>query len=455
MDIKKLENKLDDFNKDIRLETLHILKEKVNKSEINGIKKTNFVNLHCHSFFSFNAYGYSPEHIVWRAFKEGLEVVGIVDFDTLDGVDETLKAGEILGIKTVAGIETRVFIKEYSGKVINSPKEPGVYYLMGTGFYKKPVYRSVKDNFLLKMGDIAKQRNLKMLNKINDFLKDIKIDYEKDVIPLTPQGNVTERHILVALDKKVRLWRSDAVEKLISFWTDKLQVDGNRVLSGIHNEQELQELIRMKLMKYGGIGYVIPEKDSFPSLDEVIDMIENADALPTATWLDGTNEGERNIKEFLQFLIKKGVILLNIIPDRNWNIKDDEEKEIKIRNLKEVIKVARELDLPVIAGTEMNKFRQKFVDDFTVPEMSPYLECFRCGAFFVYGHTQMAKNFNKGYNSRWAKKYLSGRIKRNDFYVKVGKLMHPDENIQGLKDDSISPDEIMKRFGNILKEDKD
>jgi len=124
MDIKELENKLNSFDKNTRLDALKTLCEKVDKGEIKEIKKTNFVNLHCHTFFSFNAYGYSPEHIVWRAFREGLEAVGIVDFDTLDGVDEVLQSGRILGIRTSAGVESRVFVKEYSDKVINSPKEP-------------------------------------------------------------------------------------------------------------------------------------------------------------------------------------------------------------------------------------------------------------------------------------------------------------------------------------------
>ena len=36
------------------------------------------VNLHVHSFYSYNALGYSPSHIVWRAAREGLSVVGLV-----------------------------------------------------------------------------------------------------------------------------------------------------------------------------------------------------------------------------------------------------------------------------------------------------------------------------------------------------------------------------------------
>lgn len=450
MEIKELENRLDSFDKDVRLETLHLLREKVDTCKLAHPEKTDFINLHCHSFFSFNAYGYSPAHIVWRAFKEGLAVVGIVDFDILDGVEEMLEAGRILNMKVVAGIETRVFIKEYSDKVINSPREPGVYYLMGTGFYKKPVPGSTSDDTIIKLGAITRRRNLMILERINNFLNELQIDYKHDVLPLTPGGNATERHILVVLEKKARDVFNNAREKLISFWAEKLQINRDKISSVLDSPPELQELLRLKLMKYGTIGYVLPEKGSFPTLEEVIDMIEDSDALPVATWLDGTNEGEREIEQLLKFLIVKGILLLNIIPDRNWNIKDEEEKKAKVRNLDQVIKTANELDLPIIVGTEMNKMGQKFVDDFTVPELSSYLDYFRKGALFVYGHTQLARFFNKGYNSCWAKENLAGHTERNSFYIKIGEVMQPDydyENLKRMKEDNISPDEILHLLG--------
>jgi len=64
-------------------------------------------------------------------------------------------------------------------------------------------------------------------------------------------------------------------------------------------------------------------------LDEMIPMILGLGAVPTATWLDGTSLGERDPKEFLDLLMSKGVACLNVIPDRNWNIKAEAERRIK------------------------------------------------------------------------------------------------------------------------------
>ena len=66
-------------------------------------------NMHCHSFFSYNGYGYSPTHIAALAAKAGWRSAGLVDFDVLDGVDEFLNACAALRVPAAAGMETRVF----------------------------------------------------------------------------------------------------------------------------------------------------------------------------------------------------------------------------------------------------------------------------------------------------------------------------------------------------------
>ena len=102
-------------------------------------------NLHCHSFFSFNGYGYSPVGLAWRGRQLGLSAMALVDFDVLDGVEEFLEAARALGLRSGAGMETRVFVPEFADDEINSPGEPGVSYHVGVGF----VSSTVKDPVLL------------------------------------------------------------------------------------------------------------------------------------------------------------------------------------------------------------------------------------------------------------------------------------------------------------------
>ena len=88
------------------------------------------VNVHCHTFFSYNSYGYSPSKFAWLGRKAGLAVAGVVDFDVLSGLEEFLDAARKLGLKGCAGMETRVFVPEFADKEINSPGEPGISYHM-------------------------------------------------------------------------------------------------------------------------------------------------------------------------------------------------------------------------------------------------------------------------------------------------------------------------------------
>lgn len=428
MSADELIRQLDDFDPAVRSQALKSLIKTYNTGQTNNFE--NFVNLHCHSFFSFNCYGYSPSGIAWKARAENLESVGIIDFDVLDGIDEIINAGHLLGIRTVAGIETRVFVKEYADQVINSPNEPGIHYAIATGFYRLPDSKTGQGRFLTKLKQISRRRNISLISKVNDFLSSVKIDYEKDVLVLTPSGNATERHILEAYDRKTRNIFKNNIPRLVGFWSEKLGQNADKIKPLLEDHPNLLELIRKKLMKYGGVGYQTPEPKNFPSLSEVNEFVKSAGGLPVWGWLDGTNEGEKDIYKLLTFAKDTGHVLVNIIPERNWNIKDPAEKKIKTEKLAETVECCRKLGLPIIGGTEMNKFGQRFVDDFNAPEIKPYLDDFRRGAFLAYGHTMLGLYTGRGYFSSWAESNFPDTQKRNEFYINAGRSLEPGEKIE-------------------------
>jgi hypothetical protein len=197
------------------------------------------------------------------------------------------------------------------------------------------------------------------------------------------------------------------------------------VENALQNMAGFQNLVRSKLMKKGGVGYVQPGEDTFPPIEKLHAMILACDALPCAAWLDGTTSGEQRIEELLNLLIDKGAVALNIVPDRNWDIKDLATRQLKVGKLYEVVELARQLDLPLNIGTEMNSFGQKLVDDFHAPELQSVIADFMQGAYFIYGHTVLQRHVGLGYQSEWAKSYLPTRRQRNDFYTKIGRLVPP------------------------------
>ncbi|MGC8879563.1 MAG: PHP domain-containing protein, partial [Anaerolineae bacterium] len=296
--IATLETQLNDFDPHVRATALAELKSLAEQGYVSSAPPLNVVNMHCHTFFSFNAYGYSPSGLAWLAWRRGFRVIGIVDFDVLDGVEEFLIACEELGVRGTAGLETRVFIPQFATREINSPGEPGISYHMGIGFTSSRVPAEASD-VLAHMGRLVRQRNLDIISRVNAFLAPVTIDYERDVLPLTPAGNPTERHIVVAYVRAAERNVSDPV----AFWSERLKMSIDQVRDMMGDPARFQNTIRAKLMKQGGVGYVPPTHEAFPTVSEVHKLILACGALPCAAWLDGLSAGEQAIDELLQLLI--------------------------------------------------------------------------------------------------------------------------------------------------------
>ncbi len=296
---------------------------------------------------------------------------------------------------------------------------------------------------LADMGRRAAARNRAVLARVNAHLDPLTLDYERDILPLTPGGNATERHMLAAyLETAAR-----AIPDQVSFWADKLSLPVAQITALMENQSKFANTVRAKLMKRGGVGYVQPGPDTFPSVDEFHRFVEACGALPCAAWLDGTSDGEQAMTELLELLVSKGVVVFNIIPDRNWNIADPAVKQIKLQKLYDVVELAQKLDLPLNVGTEMNAFGQKLVDNFDAPELATVREAFMDGAYFIYGHTAAQRALGIGYQSDWAKMHLPTRRDRNNFYTRLGKLTEPGQpgliQLQTL-DATALPAEILK-----------
>lgn len=419
--LEALESQLNDLRADVRREALEALVDMAARGAVALPAPRPAVNLHCHTSYSYNGYGWSPSYIAWKARKEGLLAAGVVDFDVLDAVGEFLSAAALVGIRACAGIETRVYVPAYAGQEINSPGEPGIAYHMGTGYVPGV---SGDTSLLGRLKEIAQKRNRKMLGRVNRVLDPVMIDYARDVVSLTPNGNATERHLCIAYDVKARQLYPDD-DSRVQFWSSRLGVDVQKVDAVLNKPPELQSLIRSKLMKSGGAGYTRPEGREFPTIDEFNAFVLEAGALPTVAWLDGTSEAERDMEKLLDLMLEGGVTAVNIIPDRNWNIADPGLRKIKVGNLHDFVALARKHDLPVVVGTEINAHGQRFVDNFEAPELQPLVETFLNGAYILYGHTVLQAHARMGYLSRWARKQFLSRKERNVFYRRVGEVVEP------------------------------
>lgn len=413
------ETLLNHFDTSVRNDTIRSLLEKYQQKSTDISFR--LFNLHCHSFFSYNGYGLSPTALVWKALQNNFYALGLVDFDVLDGVEEFLTSCNLCKIKGCAGFETRIFVPQFAKHEINSPGEPGISYHIGMGFITQNVK---KINVMNKLKKIAQNRIQIMIERVNNYLSPLTINYEKEVLPLTPAGNPTERHLCTAYYEKSKQQFPDEKE-FVHFWSEKIKISEADIEKIITNPVEFQNLLRAKLMKAGGPGYVLAKVENFPTLIEVNEFILANGAIPTFAWLDGTSSGEQNIEELLNIMIASGVYAVNIIPDRNWNIKNPEQKQIKLKNLDNFISLARELFLPIFIGTELNAPGQKFVDNLDTPELKPYYQLFLDGAHIAYAHTILEKTAGMGFTSYWSRNYFASNKERYEFFKEIGERMTP------------------------------
>lgn len=421
--INQLEKNLSSFKTKERMAALTQVKKLLSLNK----KEQQNVNMHFHSFNSYNAQFWSPVRIAWEAKKNALYASGIIDFDVLSGLEEFFEMGEILGLRTSVGIETRAFLNEYAHKEIDSPGEPGVSYIAGTGFYELPLENSPQALTLESYSQKAAARNIALIERINEHVPQIAVTYD-EVLTLTPSGNATERHIISAYIQKA----ADIFPEknaLIVYWSELLNVGLEQAEELIDTGHKLEDVVRSKFAKRGGFGYVQPSADTFPPVEDFFAFVKSCGAIPMESWLDGTSDGEKDGSALLELSKSKGAAALNLIPDRNWNIPDSKVKAIKTQNLKNIIETAVGMDMPIHIGTEMNKKGLPFVDDLNGADLNPYKEIFLNGARIIVGHTLLGRFAGFSYTGEKAESEFTSLKKRNVFFASVGALRAVDSKI--------------------------
>jgi hypothetical protein len=417
-ELEALENDLNSFDPEVRKNVLNSL---ITRSRQERVISDN-VNLHLHSFYSYNAENWSPSRIAWECAKKGLFAAGIVDFDVIDGQQEFIRAGELLKLRTSIGLETRSFMTEYADKEIDSPGEPGVSYILAGGFMSEIPTGSPQAVFLQYLRSNSESRNLALIDRINAHVPDIAIDYPTHVLPLTPSGNATERHIIKAYILQSEYVFKDA-EKCVKFWQELLERSTDEVKKLFQNRASLEELVRSKLAKRGGVGYIQPGPDTFPKTEEFFAWAKQCDAIPMDSWLDGSSEGESDGKALLECSRSKGAQALNLIPDRNWNISDPALKKAKTSRLAEIIEIAESMHMPLHIGTEMNKAGLPFVDDLNGPVLRSYKDIFIKGAQVFAGHSILSRFAKFSYaGEKSSNTFGDDILSKNHFFSSVGAL---------------------------------
>ena len=350
-----------------RLKAAKELKKLVDRKIISTPAREGYTNNHVHTKYSFSPY--SPSKAVWMAVSAGLSTVGIIDHDAINGAEEFIRAGEILGIPTTIGFEMRTDWSEtpLNGRSINNPDQISNAYICAHGLAHTRIEKA--DGYLSRIRRAREKRNRAMTDNLNGILRPlgIHIDYDKDVLALSYAkygGEVTERHLLFALSK-ILIGKFGRGEPLVSFLKDKLNIepDGEQAQYLADEKNEIYEYDLLNVLKSGFVSRIYEKAaaDEAPPVKDAVEAIKALGAIPTYCYLgdvDSSPTGDKKAQRFEDAYLDElfrvcreiGFRAIAYMPSRNT-----------IRQLERVMDLCRVYGFMQINGEDINQPRQRFV----------------------------------------------------------------------------------------------
>ena len=322
-----------------------------------------YINNHIHTTYSFSPY--SPTAAVYAARMEGLCTAGIIDHDSISGAEEFLEAAKLIDIPVTIGMECRVSMDgtRLEGRRTNNPDQVGVSYMTIQSVPHDKI--SVLTEFFRPYQAARHNRNRKMIQRINNMIPGMALDYERDVLPLSmawDNGGVTERHLMYALALKL----IDMVGKGEAMIAKLAQMGVN--LSQKQKDQMMD--LQYPFYAYDLLGilksaYVpqifIDATDECPKLPEMVKLCSDIDAYLCYAYLGDVGDSVTGDKKAQKFeddylddvflcLKEEGVRAVTYMPTRNTP-----EQLSRLRSL------CDEYGMFQISGEDINSPRQSFV----------------------------------------------------------------------------------------------
>ena len=366
MDICKLLQIIDktDVTANERLEALREIKSLIDKGEISRGGDGTWVNNHIHTCYSFSPY--TPTSAIFYAWKAGLGTAGIMDHDSVGGIKEFIKAGEIMEMPVTCGFECRVNVEgtALEGRRINNPDQKSCAYLAMHGIPHQSVDMAAE----VLEGIRAKrnERNRKMCERITDLVSPygIDLDFDRDVYPISMAhegGSITERHILFALTKKITARypdRNDACD-FIEKMTSPLGATRDKLLSAPDNfyEYDILGVLKGHMVEK----FYIPGTDELMHISEFTALAKKLGAISAYAYLGDVGESPTGDKKAQKFeddylndlfatLKEQGFSAVTYMPSRNT-----------AEQLAEIMRRCDDAGLFQISGEDINSPRQSFI----------------------------------------------------------------------------------------------
>ena len=281
------------------------------------------VNAHLHTPYSFSAFT-DVTQALDLAVKDGVKVVGINDFYSLDGYAEWKAKCAERKLFPLFNIEFISLNSEdqAAGLRVNDPNNPGRTYLSGKGLSFPVILKGEEARQLAAVKAESNAQVEKMCGKLNAHLEAVKagfaIDFKQVERELT-RGSIRERHLAKALRLAVDARFKGDADKL-SFY--EAVFGGKALKSDPADIAAVENEIRGNLLKAGGAAFVPEDPKAFLPMTTVQHIIEAAGGIPTYPFLADDAKGhftdfEEDLQKCADTLKKRGFRSVEFITTRN------------------------------------------------------------------------------------------------------------------------------------------
>jgi len=410
---------------DKRLSALSDIKKKIDSGEIASPQKTDNVNNHIHTTYSFSPY--SPTKAVYMAYMNGLVTAGIMDHDSIGGAKEFIEAGKIFDIATTVGIEARVDISKtkiyQKGRKVNNPDMDSVIYVALHGVPHQNI--DMVNGYFAPFRKHRNIRNMKMCENITNLIKHlgISLDFERDVLPLSQYhdtGSVTERHVLFAL-AKILCEKYQAPKDILEFFKTEMKLNISEKIEKLVLDCDpryyLYDILGILKSDFVEKFYIAPY-DECPNIEDYIKLAKATGSIAAYPYLGDVGEsvtGDKRPEKFeddyldllfdeLKFL---GFNAVTYMPTRNTKAQ-----------LERLIGLCEKNNLFQVSGEDINSPRQSFICKALEDPMFKHLIK---STWALIGHETAATEdeSNSMFSEKTIKRYpdIKDRV---EYYYKLG-----------------------------------
>lgn len=349
-----------------RLGSLKTLISMTTAGDIEKPEKTENINNHIHTAYSFSPY--SPSKAIWIAYRAGLSTAGIMDHDSIGGACEFIEAGRIAGMPTTIGVECRADFSgtPLKGRRINNPDQDSIAYVALHGIPHGSI-GAIREYFR-PYTEFRNIRNMRIVDNINAEFRDtgIRLDFEKDVIPLSmfkEGGSITERHILYALSLSL-IDKFGRGSGLLGFLRAKFGMAISGRLEGYLTDKEnpfypydLLGLLKSELV---GRIYIDADKEC-PDVREIIELSQKTGAIAAYAYLGDVGESVTGDKKSQTFEDGYTDLLFKVLKELGFNAVTYMPSRNSTEQLDRVRSLCGIHGFFQISGEDINSPRQPFI----------------------------------------------------------------------------------------------